>query len=473
NNALLFEKQSETLHTILMEPVALSLEFADYENIQLLFNKIGKMEQIVYLDVRDGSGESLANYTEPGFIPGKLEFQESSSVIKRSDALIAKQQLSTAEHDFSLLLGLHLGILSQFQKQIQVTIAIFAIFAVLSMIAMVTILIEWLTKPLRSLIHHIHDAAAGEGDLTKRIEIKQDDEFGELAYWFNSFVANLKDIIDQIKTSSGKVGGTAEQISTASQQLAAGAEEQQHQLTEVSTAASQMTAMILESSKNSNTTQESANNANASAQQGHEAVVQALQGMSEVTRLVKDAARKIGALEVRSQEIGEVIQVIDDIADQTNLLALNANIEAARAGDAGRGFAVVADEVRKLAERTVSATGEIGKKIGQIQTDVAESVKSMGDTAGQADENQQQTAQSQEALEEIVRAISEVNSAITQIAAATEQQSSGAEEIAKNVEGVSTVAEQAAGSAQRMSLSAEELNLEVQNLNKLMARFKT
>lgn len=266
-------------------------------------------------------------------------------------------------------------------------------------------------SPLRKIVAGID--SLGNNDLTTRVDINTKDEIGFMAGRFNETVEGLSRVMRKILTSSGQVSHAAEQISAASEQLATGAEEQQYQLSEVSTAVEQMSAMILQSSRSTNVTQASADNANSSANAGREAVTRALEGMGAVTNLVKEAALKIGALESRSREIGEVIQVIDDIADQTNLLALNANIEAARAGEAGRGFAVVADEVRKLAERTVSATAEIGKKISQIQTDVSDSVNSMSSTVNQADENQQVAVQSREALERIVLAIAEVNAAIT------------------------------------------------------------
>ena len=133
-----------------------------------------------------------------------------------------------------------------------------------------------IVKPIKQIVERIKDIAQGEGDLTVRVESKSKDEIGELAQWFNTFVEKIQDIITKIKDSSEQVGNATEQISAASEQLATGAEEQQYQLSEVSTAVEQMSAMILESSKSTSMTQESANNANSSAQQGREAVVRAL-----------------------------------------------------------------------------------------------------------------------------------------------------------------------------------------------------
>ena len=329
-----------------------------------------------------------------------------------------------------------------------------------------------LNKPIQEVISVLTDIDQGEGDLTKRVNIQSSDEIGEMGRLFDSFMEKVQDLMIKIKVSSNQVGDASAQISSSSEQLAAGAEEQQAQLSEVATTMEQMSAMILEASSNAGQTRESAQNTGATADKGREVVSRTVAGFETVANTVEQAAKQIQELSKRSDEIGNVIQVIDDIADQTNLLALNANIEAARAGDAGRGFAVVADEVRKLAERTVSATAEIGKMIESIQGDIQAAVTSMEMIQNQSKEGLELVAESDTSLQEISSSITAVVSAVEQIATASNEQSTGAEEISKNIEGVSTVAKESASSAQEMAASAEQLNNEVQTLNELIGEFK-
>jgi methyl-accepting chemotaxis protein len=310
-----------------------------------------------------------------------------------------------------------------------------------------------------------------ENDLTVTVDIDSKDEIGEMASQLNTTVGNISSLLKQISTSSSQVGSASSQISAASEQLAAGAEEQQSQLSEVATTMEEMSAMILESSKNADETRQNAQTAGDTAGTGREVVGKTVSGFQTVANTVERAAGQITELNKRSEDIGNVIQVIDEIADQTNLLALNANIEAARAGEAGRGFAVVADEVRKLAERTVSATGEISTMIESIQGDIGAAVESMSEIQIQSNEGLDLVSQSDSSLEEISGSVGSVVTAVEQIASAANEQSSGAEEVSKNIEGVSTVAKQSASSAQELAASAEQLNKEIQSMNELIGQF--
>jgi methyl-accepting chemotaxis protein len=327
-------------------------------------------------------------------------------------------------------------------------------------------------KVIQTITHRLQDIAQGEGDLTRRIDYNKHDEMGELVKWFNLFVEKIQKLMQTVTSVANQVKVASNEISTASEELASGSEEQQSQLSEIATSIEEMSAMILETSRNTNETQNNAQQADKAALEGSNTVAETISGIDNVVQITQSAVHQIAKLEERSREIGEVIQVIDDIADQTNLLALNANIEAARAGEAGRGFAVVADEVRKLAERTVRATAEIGEKIKQIQTEVTSSVEAMNQVANISGDSQKIAAKARTALDNIRNLVSNVTQAVTQIATATDQQSSGAEEISKNIESVSSVAKQAAARAQELASSAEELDHEIKNLKDLIGQFK-
>ncbi len=325
--------------------------------------------------------------------------------------------------------------------------------------------------PMKLMRDSVADLASGDGDLTQRIQVGSQDEMGDLAMGMNQFIEKLQTLVRRIKEISATVGRTSDDLSGSTELLAAGAGQQQAQLTEVASSMEEISAMILESNGNIFRTTEHTARTEEATQKGRTTVAGTMSGIEEVAAIVTGAQDQIRRLEKRSTEIGEVIRVIDEIADQTNLLALNANIEAARAGDAGRGFAVVADEVRKLAERTIQATQEISAKVGRIQQDVGESVEAMDTIVARAQENQTLSAESRQALDEITDSIGVVNEAVEQISLATREQSTGAETVAQNIENVSTVSREAAESAREMAEAVGQLNGQIQDLNQLIGQF--
>ena len=194
--------------------------------------------------------------------------------------------------------------------------------------------------------------------------------------------------------------------------------------------------------------------------------------MNRIAEVVRKSAETVQALGKSSDQIGEIVQVIDDIADQTNLLALNAAIEAARAGEQGRGFAVVADEVRKLAERTTKATKEIATMIKQIQKDTSGAVESMEEGTKEVEVGKQLAEKAGKSLQEIIHGAEQVVDIVTQVAAASEEQSSAAEQISKNIESISSVTQESASGIQQIAHASEDLNRLTLNLQELVARFK-
>ncbi len=329
-----------------------------------------------------------------------------------------------------------------------------------------------ISRPIRRVAELMEDIARGEGDLTVRMQVQSRDELANLVKWFNSFLEKIQDTIVQVKHSLVSVDQVGGLITSAAEELATGAEEQQSQLTDVATSIEEMSNMIQESSNNAGNTQSYAGNASTAAVNGQRQVSETISGIEQVAEIVSTTNDQIALLEGRSKEIGEVIQVIDDIADQTNLLALNANIEAARAGDAGRGFAVVADEVRMLAERTVKATGEITSKIKLVQEDVVQSVQSMNQIQEKSLDGRNRAKESGKVLSEITNTIANVEDAIRQVASAANEQNLGVEQISINMDSVSTVSKMTATQAQELTRSAEELNQELNMVRDLLEQFK-
>jgi len=354
-----------------------------------------------------------------------------------------------------------------------ITMAVsFVIGALIIGVLVAFIITRGIVKPLDITVDLLKDVAQGEGDLTRRIEVDQKDEVGDLARWFNVFMDKLHDIIATVAGNTEQLASAANEISSASEELSTGVKEQTNQTAQVSTAIEEMTATIVESSKNISEANEKAKNAGERSQEGSNMSDEASRGMDEIVESSNVTAKNIEGLSEKAAAIGEIISVIDDIADQTNLLALNAAIEAARAGEQGRGFAVVADEVRKLAERTTSATKEVADNIKGIQADVTTAATQMTDSTEIVNKGKEATQKTNEALNEIYTAIESVQGMMNQIATASEEQSTAAEQISRNIENVDRITKETATGTEQAASAAEQLNRQAEELRNLVGGFK-
>ncbi|HLG44336.1 MAG TPA: methyl-accepting chemotaxis protein [Nitrospirales bacterium] len=326
--------------------------------------------------------------------------------------------------------------------------------------------------PIRMVNAALQDIAEGEGDLTKRLKVDGQDEVGRLCEGFNRFVDKLHHSIERVATTTAGLAAAAEELSNNATQLSKGGQEQAQQAMQASAAVEEMSATVTEMAKNAQNVATTAQEASQAAGQGHEVVAGSIAGITRLAETVRASAERIHSLGQRSDQIGEIVRVIEDIADQTNLLALNAAIEAARAGEQGRGFAVVADEVRKLAERTTKATKEIGDTIRTIQADTTTAVNSMETGTHEAQEGMALANKAGERLTEIVGWVKTVTDMIQQMAAAIEEQSTASEQIAGNIEAVAAVSKRSEGGLTQVSQATAELARMAGDLQTVVGGFK-
>ncbi|MFP5223285.1 MAG: methyl-accepting chemotaxis protein [Acidobacteriota bacterium] len=284
---------------------------------------------------------------------------------------------------------------------------------------------------------------------------------------------------DGMLQAAGKLEDVASVISSASEELAAqveqssrGTEIQAGRVGETATSMEEMNATVLEVARNASQAAETSEQAKRRAQEGAEVVSQVVREIGLVEKQALELKADMASLGAQAESIGRIMNVISDIADQTNLLALNAAIEAARAGDAGRGFAVVADEVRKLAEKTMTATKEVGDAIHGIQDGARRNVGAVDRTVSLIAEATGLAGKSGDSLKSIVTLVDASSDQVRSIATASEQQSAASEEINRAIEDISRISNENADAMNQSSQAVVELAEQAQALSRLIAELK-
>jgi methyl-accepting chemotaxis protein len=348
------------------------------------------------------------------------------------------------------------------------TIIIISVIAIVIGLGIGIYISRVITKPVDAMLQATNKVAAG--DLTVQLVNDSKDEIGQLSTSIQKMADSLKGVLGKVQQSALNVSSTAQelsasseemkastdQISSTTQDIATGVSSQASKMAEISRAMKEMSESVQQVAQNSQKAAEGASAASTTAQKVGKMSDDVAKKMSEIQSTVDGSATVIKQLDGKSQQIGEIIGVITNIADQTNLLALNAAIEAARAGEHGRGFAVVADEVRKLAEESRGAANQITGLIKDIQQGTKQAVTTMELGTKTVGEGAKNIADTVTAIDEIVKAAADVATMVQEIAAAAQEQSASVQEVTASVEDVSAISEQSAAGTQETSAAAEE-----------------
>ncbi len=363
--------------------------------------------------------------------------REQALALSTSDSLTSFGQLrelyNTATESAEALAQ---DIEQQSESAVSTQLAALSIMAVVAVALSVTIAYfgpKILVASINQITQRITEITQGDGDLTQRLEVKNQDEMGELANSFNQFVDLLEGLISRVNTFSKDLSHSIAGVSQKSEQTSEVSQEQNQSVEMIATAVTEMAAAIREVANNANHTAEEINTVNRQTEQGQNITKQSVEQISLLSDTVKNASDVVENLSQESDRIASVLDVIRGIAEQTNLLALNAAIEAARAGEQGRGFAVVADEVRSLASKTQQSTEDIQKMIEALQSGVTHAVDAIAKGSTVAEGTVQLAEQTLEALNQILDSTSRVSEVSTATAASTEEQSHVTEDINRNL----------------------------------------
>ncbi len=332
---------------------------------------------------------------------------------------------------------------------------------------------NFITGPLDKMVAGLRDISSGEGDLTRRLEIRSKDEIGDAAEAFNRMMEKFSALVRHVSESAGQVSAAAHTLSTSAGQVAASSTQQDAKSSAAAMAVEQMLASIGSIAQGMEKVHEQSRESLRRSGEGNESLSRLIGEVGQVEATVKEIAESVTEFVRSTESITNMTRQVKDIADQTNLLALNAAIEAARAGEQGRGFAVVADEVRKLAEKSSASASEIDAvthTLAQQAEVVRRSIESGLDHIASSQSSMNTVA---EVLASASTSVTEVGRGLDAIASATDEQRRVSGEVAQNIESIASMSRDNAQAVEQTATSAQEMEALADKLQGTVGRFHT
>ena len=356
--------------------------------------------------------------------------------------------------------------------QFRISAIIAMLVAVAAIAGLLGLLIPVLMRPLTTMGRAMRDIAEGEGDLTRRLTVQNNDEFGELASSFNRFVERIHASISEVSSATRLVHDLSEKVVGASNASLTGSEEQSMRTNSVAAAINELGAATQEIARNAADASQHTSGASDQAHDGRTVVEQAISSMTALSQRISESCQQIETLNASTDEIGKILDVIKGISQQTNLLALNAAIEAARAGEAGRGFAVVADEVRNLAHRTQESAEEIHRMITSLQVGSREAVHTMNTSQVSSEQTVQVANQAGERLASVTQRIGEIDGMNQSVATATEEQTAVVESLNLDITQINALNQQGVENLNETLRHCDALSQQAGRLKQLVGSFR-